>query len=336
MTFIEGYQKPTESSVLAGLVSGTRHPKVPSDLLPKEQVRPRRPEEYLPSTGQRFEYLELLDRDSVSVSYKVYDCRFDKILAVTFFPFIQLNKAEEAQFARDLEAMCRLRHLNVSEVYSCGKSDDGAPYIVTEIVEGRRMTELMDELKNDIDRALGIFIQLCGALSYAHRQGVTHRDLRPHNVFICQDEDGCDIVKVVNFGVSKTLSDVEGNANALEYRSPEQMVSDVHDQRSDIYSVGCLMHETVTGRLPTKRRAGSATPQSAKKGRKEFEPSIPEQLEICIVRCLEEKPSGRFQNADALLFHLPNKIGGSGRRLSRPVPGKDQGIFRSFLRLFGR
>lgn len=332
MTFIDGYQRPTESSVLASLVTKTwSHPKAP---VPKEQTLPRKPEDYVPSTGERFEYLELLDRDTVSVTYKVYDCRFDKVLAVQFFPFVQLNQAEEAQLTRDLEAMCRLRHLNISEVYSCGKSDDGALYVVMEIVEGRRLTDLLGELRLDVDRALGIFIQICGALSYAHRKGVIHRDLRPHNVFVCQDEDGSDIIKLVSFGVSKTLSDAEGNANAIAYRSPEQLLSDVHDQRCDIYSVGCLMHETLTGRITPAKKSAASKP--AKKGQREFESNIPEQLEICIFRCLEEKPTNRFQNADALLFHLPNKIGSTGRRLSREMPGKGQSVVRSLLRLFGR
>jgi serine/threonine-protein kinase len=167
-----------------------------------------------------------------------------------------------SRFRREARAMSQLSHPNTARVYKFGQLQDGAAYFVMDYMEGKNLAHTVRaEGPMEPDRAINIMIQVCGALDEAHRAGIIHRDLKPENIFLTQQGGTSDFPKVLDFGLAKVSEKQMGRGSMMltqqgmvfgtpEFMSPEQTQGEALDRRSDIYSLGLILYELLTGKLP--------------------------------------------------------------------------------------
>jgi serine/threonine-protein kinase len=206
----------------------------------------------------------------------------------------------QARFNRESLIIARLAHPNIIHVIDRGITPQGMPYFVMEFVEGSNLAKVIRNGDLAINRKLDILIQVCKALSYAHKNGVIHRDMKPANVMI--DREGH--VRVVDFGIAQFMDDEEHDVEptqthvvlgTVSYMSPEQQISAKQvTTSSDLYSLGVIMYELFTGSKPLGR---FQTPS-------QVNPEIPSLLDDLILRCLEPDPADRFSTADEIKDRL--------------------------------
>jgi serine/threonine-protein kinase len=240
-----------------------------------------------------------------------------------------------ARFRREARAMSQLSHPNTARVYKFGQLADGSAYFVMDYMEGKNLAHTVREQgPMDSDRAIQIMLQVCGALEEAHRAGIIHRDLKPENIFLTQQAGNSDFPKVLDFGLAKVSEKQMGRGSMMltqqgmvfgtpEFMSPEQTQGDTLDRRSDIYSLGLILYELLTGKLPfdaTKpidiMRAHVQEPPLPLNGRvpgRTFSP----QLGAAVAKALEKKRDNRYSTtlefAEALKRCLSNPPPPSGR-----------------------
>ncbi len=204
----------------------------------------------------RYEILEVIGQGGQSVAYRARDPKIDRIVAIKkirSIPDIPEKVRAEffARFMREAQAAGRLSHPNIAVIYDVGGDEEGDPYIAMEFVDGINLESIIAKPPAlPQDQVLKIFIQLCGALHYAHQCGIVHRDIKPGNIMITRD----DRVKVVDFGIAKlTASNLTQTGMILgtpSYMSPEQIMGKSVDHRSDIFSLGVVLYESLTGERP--------------------------------------------------------------------------------------
>lgn len=241
------------------------------------------------------------------------------------------------RFTQEAIAARRLQHPNVITTYDHGFTQQGQPYIVMDCLQGK---SLADEIKRTkglpVERVLHIFMQACDALDHAHKQGVIHRDLKPGNIMLINYEDDPDFVKVVDFGVAKimplndqesqTLTQAGEVCGSPVYMSPEQCVGQSLDRRADIYSMGVVLYEALTGKLPligknmveTMHKHLNEKPPSFQEVRPDL--YIPEKVEAVVMKALSKAPDMRQQSMAMLRQELNFCV---------PRPGQNQSL-RSF------
>jgi len=217
-----------------------------------------------------------------------------KILSINYAG----DKNFVARFKREAQILAKLDHANIVDIYDWGKFDSSY-YIVMEYIQGISLKELI-ERKGLIDPAIAAdyAIQICDALSIAHKNNLIHRDIKPQNILITHD----NIIKVTDFGIAKSLNtDITRTLNIIgtaHYISPEQARGDVCDDRTDIYSLGVVIYEMLTGDIPF--RGDTSIDISFKHvNEKPARPSdlistIPKKIEKLVLLCLEKEPSKRY------------------------------------------
>ena len=254
------------------------------------------------------------------------------------------TKQVVARFEAERQALALMDHPNIAKVFDAGATENGRPYFVMELVEGIKITEYCD--RNDLTRRerLDLFIQVCRAIQHAHQKGIIHRDIKPSNVLVAM-QDGLPVPKVIDFGIAKAtqgrLTDhtvftaVEQFMGTPAYMSPEQAqlgVIDI-DTRSDIYSLGVLLYELLTGKTPfdSKELLGAGleamrrtiqekeplTPstrlnrelvaaRSAASGKTEIpsKSEIEKDLDWIVMKCLEKDRARRYETANGLARDL--------------------------------
>ncbi|MBX9669281.1 MAG: protein kinase [Candidatus Obscuribacterales bacterium] len=261
----------------------------------------------------RFYIEEVLGSGGMSVVYKAKQLRVNRYVAIkTIRMQLDSKPVYKERFQREISSLCALNHPNVVTVYDCVIGSDDQPYIVMDYLRGRSLEAL---IKSDgplnLERFASIAIQVCAALDHAHKKGIIHRDLKPGNVVLLDDET--DIVKVVDFGLAKLSEDNRKLTHSGElwgsppYMSPEQCMGESGDERSDIYSLGCVMYEMATGLDPfadantvfelINRHVHASPPPFF-----QVNPNVvvPLKLEAVIFKALEKIPNDRFQSAHEL------------------------------------
>jgi len=204
----------------------------------------------------RYEILEVIGQGGQSVAYRARDPKIDRIVAIKKIratPDIPERTRAEffGRFMREAQAAGRLTHPNIAVIYDVGGDEEGDPYIAMEFIDGVNLESLIaNAVPLPQERVLNIFVQLCGALHYAHQCGIVHRDIKPGNIMITRD----DRVKVVDFGIAKLTASNLTQAGMVmgtpSYMSPEQIMGKPVDHRSDIFSLGVVLYETLTGERP--------------------------------------------------------------------------------------
>jgi predicted Ser/Thr protein kinase len=252
---------------------------------------PPRPEE-LARQFPHLEILELLGQGGMGIVYKARQPRLDRFVALKILP-AEAGRAPAfaERFAREARALAKLSHPNIVTVYDFGESD-GRFYLLMEFVDGVNLRQLIRERRLKPEEALKIVPQICEALQYAHEQGIVHRDIKPENILL--DKRGH--IKIADFGLAKLLgqkaidSVLTGSQQimgTLHYMAPEQMEKPLTvDHRADIYSLGVVFYEMLTGELPLGRFA----PPSQKV-------QLDVRLDEVVLRALEKEPERRYQHA---------------------------------------
>jgi predicted Ser/Thr protein kinase len=249
----------------------------------------------------QFEILDLLGAGGMGVVYKARQPQLDRVVALKVLPASAAADPEFAErFAREARALAKLNHPNIVGVYDFGQAE-GLYYFVMEYVDGvnLRQTEQTEELSTA--QALTIIPRICDALQYAHDEGIVHRDIKPENILL--DRKGR--VKIADFGLAKLLGKApEGltltRTNAVmgtpRYMAPEQMDKPLSvDHRADIYSLGVVFYEMLTGELPMGRFA----PPSRKV-------RVDVRLDEVVLKTLEQEPARRYQHASEVKIDVEN------------------------------
>lgn len=227
------------------------------------------------------------------------------------------------RFLREARASVRLTSPHVARTLDTGRLENGCPFIVMEFLDGRDLDAELAAAGGPlpVEDAASYVLHACDALSEAHSLGIVHRDLKPANLFLTRGRDGRGQVKVLDFGISKLVDgrDLGHQATALTktdmvfgspaYMSPEQMRSAKEvDARADIWSLGVVLYELLTGRLPfdgqTALELGLKVSQDEPARPSTFRPAVPEGLERVVLRCLEKDPRRRFASVGDLASAL--------------------------------
>ena len=217
------------------------------------------------------------------------------------------------RFEREARAAAALDHPNICTVYELTEYE-GRPVIVMELLEGESLRETVRRGPLPIATAIDIGIQVADALEAAHQKGFIHRDIKPGNIMI----NGRGQVKLLDFGLAKSVdsegleeeSDPDEGAigGTTQFMSPEQTRGDAIDARSDLFSLGIVLYEIITGQRPFQRRSGMATIEAIctvhPASPRSLNPQIPEDLELIIAKLLEKDPANRYQSAAELRTDL--------------------------------
>lgn len=242
------------------------------------------------------------------------------------------------RFRREALAAARLTHPNIVSIYDTGTEEtpDGEPDLQYIVMEHCSRGTLEDLLRNEgalsPDRVASIGVSICEALSYAHRHGIVHRDVKPGNVLIANDGS----LKVADFGIAKAAfakKDITTTGSILgtvTYLSPEQGRGEEPDHRSDIYGLGIVLYELTVGRPPFAGETQIATAMMHVKDRplplRSIRAGVPRSLETVIMKALEKDPGERFASADEMARALGSQAGGNGATTAFPVeaPGSER------------
>ena len=281
----------------------TAHPPVMTETL-------RTPVQEL-TTGStfagRYQVIEELGHGGMGRVYKVQDTKIGEKVALKLIrPEAGLDKRALERFSNELKLARKIRHKNVCQMFDLGE-DQGTSYITMEYIHGEDLKQLIRKVgRLSPSQAVGIARQVCEGLEEAHKLGVVHRDLKPHNIMV--DEDGN--ARIMDFGIARSLSgkSITGAGVMIgtpEYMSPEQVEGKEVDQRSDIYSLGVILFEMVTGRVPfegdTPFTIGVKHKSERPPNARELNAQIPEDLSRVVLRCLEKDKGKRYQTAEE--FH---------------------------------
>ncbi|MSX03170.1 MAG: protein kinase, partial [Actinobacteria bacterium] len=261
----------------------------------------------------RYELGERLGAGGMSTVLLAMDRRLERQVAIKL---LAEHLADDDQFVtrfrREALAAARLVHPNIVQVYDFGQdADSGRQYIVMEYVEGSSGAEILNqEGMLAIPEAVGILSQACRGLDYAHRSGVIHRDVKPGNLL--RSRDG--VVKLADFGIAKALSEessitqVGSVLGTAAYLSPEQASGHGSNPRSDIYALGVVCYQFLSGRLPYE--AQSITELALKQQREapplldQLNPEVSPELAAAVDRALELEPEARYETAEELRLAL--------------------------------
>lgn len=274
----------------------------------------------------RYQIISEVGRGALGVVYKASHMVMDKIVAVKIlFGEVDVNKDEThfLRFQREAQAASSMSHPNIVTVYDFGISQNKTPYLVMDFVEGINLKDVLSRHNRlPIDRGIGIFLQMCSALEHAHSKGILHRDIKPENVVLLKTSWNPEFVKLVDFGIAKYVNEPSNSARKLTldgqvlgtpaYMSPEQVMGDRLDPRSDIYCMGVLMYHTITGKLPILGTTSADTMSrhitDLPKDFAEICPGlkIPHRLQRTILKALKKHPQDRHQSMKELVLELEN------------------------------
>ncbi|MBX9669837.1 MAG: protein kinase [Candidatus Obscuribacterales bacterium] len=268
--------------------------------------------------GEGFTVLSRIGHGGNATVYRVRDRMLNKTFAFkVLHADLATDLAARQRFEQEARAARDLTHPNMVAIYRNGITPNNAPYLVMDCLDGETLDSLLKK-ENVLDpkRALDIFIQICDGLIHMHMKNIVHRDLKPSNVFITPGDDDIEHVKIVDFGIAKQhncdstqftrMGEVLGSP---PYMSPEQCQGEEVDFRSDVYSLGCLMFETLTGRSPFDQGTPVKTVLSHINSPVPYLKSFSNNPELskfeAIVRhSLEKNPKNRYQNIDAVRADL--------------------------------
>src|SRR5882762_2323373 len=262
--------------------------------------------------------------------YRAKHLLIDRPVAVKVLnPRFVEDEAAKARFRREAKAAGRLRHTNAVGVTDFGQTTDGYVYIVMELLEGKTLRDLLSkEAPLDVARAVSIMLQVSSAVAAAHDAGIIHRDLKPANIFIVQRSDIPSVVKVLDFGIAKlaadslddddrlTLTQVGAMIGTPRYMSPEQCNGSALTPAADVYSLGVILYEMLTGTVPFSGLTplAIAMRHSTESPRRpsEFISSIPPALEEVVLHALEKRPQDRPPDANTFrqeLLEMAERLG---------------------------
>jgi len=264
-----------------------------------------------------YEIIDKLGEGGMGEVWRARDERLQRMVAIKILPpDVAGDLSRRARFEQEARALGALNHPNIVSIYDVGQ-DDGRAYIVSELVEGESLRALLDRGPLPVRKAIEIAVQMAGGMAAAHALGIVHRDLKPENVMLTRGGQ----VKLLDFGLAKQNSEASGeNTTTMAlsqpgtvlgtagYMSPEQVRAEAVDARSDIFSFGCVLYETIAGKRAFQAPTGVETMHAILNAEpQEFEvqqAKMPPALATIVRRCLEKQKEQRFQSAADLAFAL--------------------------------
>jgi serine/threonine protein kinase/tetratricopeptide (TPR) repeat protein len=298
-----------------------------------------------------YQVSSLLGAGGMGEVYRATDTRLGREVAIKVLPSAMAQDPERLRrFALEARSASALNHPNIVVVHDVG-THRGSPYLVSELLEGETLRTCLGRGRLPAKRALEIGAQIASGLAAAHEKGIVHRDLKPENLFLTRDGH----VKILDFGLAKqwpaaghrgetptaetramgeaaVSSETDAGTEpgkvmgTVAYMSPEQVRGEAVDQRSDIFSMGCVLYELASGGRAFRRNTAAETMSAILRGEPPdlaaLSAELPPGLGRAIAHCLEKRPEGRFQTARDLGFALKVVLEDSGQQQSAPAPPK--------------
>ncbi|MBX9666627.1 MAG: serine/threonine protein kinase [Candidatus Obscuribacterales bacterium] len=273
--------------------------------------------EYVPLPF-RYINVKLIGHGATSVVLRAHDSFLDKDVAIKYMKSELTDNASVRRFQQEAKMMSSFNIMHLPMVLDFGLTDCGRPFMVMELVEGKSLKEIIrDRGPLPVDLSIEIMLQLLTAITHAHERGIVHRDLKSQNVMITWTEDKQPLVKLVDFGLAKSTVDygfitsIGVAVGTPLYMSPEQACGKTTDERSDIYSLGCVFFEMLTGFTPFQRETITRTinahisePAPKLRSLRSLSTPLYSELECIIKKMLEKNPSNRYKNAKSIAEEL--------------------------------
>jgi eukaryotic-like serine/threonine-protein kinase len=288
-----------------------------------------------------YEVKSLLGSGGMGEVYRARDSRLGRDVAIKVLPSLLFADSDRRRrFEQEARAAAALNHPNILAVFQLG-TYEGAPYLVSELLEGETLRELTKRTRLSLRKAIDYGVQLAHGLAAAHEKGIVHRDLKPENLFVTRDGR----LKILDFGLAKMTKSQSGSEHSaltltegteagvvmgtVGYMSPEQVRGQTADHRTDIFAFGAILYEVLAGKRafqkPTSADTMSAILNEDPPGISQGTTNVPPALQRLVHRCLEKNPEQRFQSASDLAFALgalsePGESAASATHLT--VPGE--------------
>ncbi len=312
---------------------------VPGSALAEAQVVPEdiEPDPSIDLIGtvldNRYRIDELIGEGGMGKVYLAEHVDIGKRVAIKVLHLVYGRMPDLVErFRREARAASRIGHPHIVDVTDSGTTQEGAVYFVMEYLEGHELADAIDRQGPlEVTRALRIAIQICRAVAAAHAAGIIHRDLKPENIFLTIRSGAADFVKVLDFGIAKSSEAEEARSKRLtspgmamgtpEYMAPEQAAGRPADERCDIYSLGAILYESLTGFPPYQgdnfmeilTKKATLDPPSPRSLR----PDLPEAVEALVVRAMARDPKQRPPSMEAFEYELTKCVAGRGAAVAQ-------------------
>ena len=280
----------------------------------------------------RYRIDRVLGRGGMGTVYAAKLVALDKPVALKLLRPVQDDDGQAVgRFEREARAASRLGNPHIVDIFDFGRAQNGLSYLAMELLDGEDLGNVLArERRLPLDRALRIVLQCCTALGAAHAAGIVHRDLKPENVFLVARGDEREFVKIVDFGLAKISETEQDGApgrkltrtgmifGTPQYMSPEQGMGRPTDHRSDIYALGLILYELLTGKVPFDGETFMSVIQQhlsdPPPALRTMEPSVdvPPSVEAVIYRCLDKRAGSRPQSMGELAEELVSALRGAG------------------------
>ncbi len=286
---------------------------------------------------ERFEIVDIINRSAMSSVFKAKDLKSGQTVALKVpLPSLEGDPAAFSRFQREEEIGRSLDHPSILKIFTIDDKAKSRPYFVMEYLEGQTLEQRMQQVRPLPEpEALRIVSQICDALDYLHKHGIVHRDLKPQNVMLCHDGS----LRIMDFGIAKaaasrrlTFGGLSPTMGTPDYMAPEQVKGQRGDERTDLYSLGAILYEMVTGHVPFEGANAFAVMNARLVGDpvapRSHNPAIRPQVEEIVLHAMARDPGDRYRSAGAMKADLdaPEHVAVTGRasRLTVPVLWKSR------------
>ena len=282
---------------------------------------------------ERFEIIDVISRSGMSSVFKATDLKTGRPVALKVpLASLESDPAFFSRFEREAEIGLSLDHPGILKIIPVDEKEKSRPYLVMEYLEGQTLDQLLQHVKPlPVDDALRIVSRLGDAIGYLHRHNVVHRDLKPQNIMMCNDGS----LRIMDFGIAKaaasrrlTFGGFSPTLGTPDYMAPEQVKGQRGDERTDIYSLGAILYEMVTGRVPFEGQNAYAVMNARLAGDpvapRAHNPTIPPEVEEIVLHAMARTPADRYPSAAAMKAEVdrPAGVEVTGRAMRLRVPAQ--------------